>query len=179
MINFNNFIIDYNDYKTPLPTGTILALKSVEPFSNPNSGNSQRGTVKIYDKNNALVDTFYFGNDGIVNGSVNIQSGANKIIYTKKTKIPTLNMKHLRDIADKFIDYEEPFESAKIKLAIELIQRAILANHRILLFTQFSSVFPIIEKLLDELNIKHFTLDGKTKALNRKEMVDDMQKLYD
>lgn len=69
--------------------------------------------------------------------------------------------------------YEEPFESAKIKLAIELIQRAILANHRILLFTQFSSVFPIIEKLLDELNIKHFTLDGKTKALNRKEMVDE------
>ena len=34
-------------------------------------------------------------------------------------------------------------------------------------------MIPIIEKLLDELNIKHFTLDGKTKALNRKEMVDE------
>lgn len=69
--------------------------------------------------------------------------------------------------------YDETFESSKIKLAIELIQRAILANHRILLFTQFSSVFPIIEKILDELNIRHFTLDGQTKALTRKEMVEE------
>ena len=69
--------------------------------------------------------------------------------------------------------YEQEFESAKIKLAIELIQRAILANHRILLFTQFSSVFPIVGKILDELNIPHFTLDGSTKAITRKEMVDE------
>ena len=69
--------------------------------------------------------------------------------------------------------FDEPFESSKIKLAVELIQRAILANHRILLFTQFSSVFPIMEKIFIELNIKHFTLDGTTKAVNRKEMVDE------
>ena len=69
--------------------------------------------------------------------------------------------------------YEQEFESAKIKLAIELIQRAILANLRILLFTQFSSVFPIVGKILDELNIPHFTLDGSTKAITRKEMVDE------
>ena len=69
--------------------------------------------------------------------------------------------------------YDEPFESSKIKMATELIQRAILANHRILLFTQFSSVFPIMEKVFKELNIGYFTLDGSTKAITRKEMVDE------
>ena len=69
--------------------------------------------------------------------------------------------------------YDEPFESSKIKMAAELVQRAILANHRILLFTQFSSVFPIMERIFKELGIKYFTLDGSTKAITRKEMVDE------
>ena len=69
--------------------------------------------------------------------------------------------------------YDEPFTSSKLALALELINRAISSNHRILVFSQFASVFPILAKMLDEQGIKHLTLDGTTKAMKRMELVDE------
>ena len=60
-----------------------------------------------------------------------------------------------------------------LALALELINRAISSNHRILVFSQFASVFPILAKMLDEQGIKHLTLDGTTKAMKRMELVDE------
>ena len=68
--------------------------------------------------------------------------------------------------------YENEFNSAKLALALELIKRALASEHRILIFSQFASVFPILGKMLDAEEIKYFTLDGTTKALNRLEMVE-------
>ncbi len=72
--------------------------------------------------------------------------------------------------------YQEPFENTKINMAVDIIRSSIEGNHRILLFSQFSQSFPIISKLLDRMNIKHFILDGTTKAKNRIEMVEEFNK---
>jgi len=69
--------------------------------------------------------------------------------------------------------YQEPFENTKINMAIDMIKSQIEGGHRILLFSQFSHSFPILSKELDKMNIKHFTIDGTTKARNRIDMVDE------
>ena len=58
-------------------------------------------------------------------------------------------------------------------MAMDIIRTSIFANHRILLFSQFSQVFPIISRELDDMGIKHFVLDGTTKAKTRMEMVEE------
>ncbi|MBR4495528.1 MAG: DEAD/DEAH box helicase, partial [Acholeplasmatales bacterium] len=69
--------------------------------------------------------------------------------------------------------YQEPFENTKINMAIDMIKSQIEGGHRILLFSQFSHSFPILSKELDKMNIKHFTIDGTTKARNRIDMVEE------
>ena len=68
---------------------------------------------------------------------------------------------------------QEHFENTKIDMAIDIIRTSIDAGHRILLFSQFSQVFPIISRELDDMGIKHFVLDGTTKAKTRMEMVEE------
>ena len=75
--------------------------------------------------------------------------------------------------------YQEPFTNTKIDMAIDLIKSSIEAGHRILLFSQFSQSFPIISRNLDNMGIKHFILDGQTKAKVRMEMVDEFNKNED
>lgn len=69
--------------------------------------------------------------------------------------------------------YSEDFASAKLLLALELVKRAIASGHRILIFSQFSTVFPIFAKMLAAENINYQTLDGTTKAQKRIEMVNE------
>ena len=68
---------------------------------------------------------------------------------------------------------QEPFENTKINMAVDLIKSSIEAGHRILVFSQFAQSFPIISKELDNMGIKHFILDGQTKAKVRMEMVSE------
>ena len=75
--------------------------------------------------------------------------------------------------------YQEPFTNTKIDMAIDLIKSSIEAGHRILLFSQFSQSFPILSRELDNMGIKHFILDGQTKAKVRMEMVDEFNKNED
>ena len=72
--------------------------------------------------------------------------------------------------------YQEPFSNTKIDMAVDLIKSSIEAGHRILLFSQFSQSFPIISRALDNMGIKHFILDGQTKAKLRMDMVDEFNK---
>ena len=69
--------------------------------------------------------------------------------------------------------YQEHFDNTKINMALDLIKSSIDANHRILLFSQFSQSFPIISKELEKMGIEHFILDGQTKAKSRMEMVEE------
>ena len=63
-------------------------------------------------------------------------------------------------------------KSAKLEQCIELIKDMIESNHKILLFSGFTSMFEIIEKELNNNSIKFFKLDGKTKTDVRMELVD-------
>lgn len=64
-------------------------------------------------------------------------------------------------------------ESSKITKVEELLDELIPKGHRILIFTQFTSAFSLIENKLKEKGIKYFTLSGKTPTIERLDMVDE------
>jgi len=63
--------------------------------------------------------------------------------------------------------------SAKIEEALNLIEENIENGHKILLFSQFTSVLKNISKELSKNEIEHMYLDGSTKASKRLELVDE------
>lgn len=75
--------------------------------------------------------------------------------------------------------YQEHFDNTKIDMALELIKSSIESGHRILVFSQFSQSFPIISRELEQMGIKHFILDGSTKAKVRLEMVEEFNNNVD
>ena len=64
-------------------------------------------------------------------------------------------------------------DSSKLNQCMEIIEDAISAGHKILLFSGYTSMFEIIEKRLSEKNIKYFKLTGATKVSERIELVDE------
>ena len=56
-----------------------------------------------------------------------------------------------------------PSPSAKMELLFELLNEAINSKHRVLIFSQFTSMLAILKKEMDERNLKYFYLDGSTK----------------
>ena len=54
-------------------------------------------------------------------------------------------------------------DSAKMELLLELLTNAIESGHRVLVFSQFTSMLDLIRKELETLNIPYFSLEGKTK----------------
>ncbi|MBO4816086.1 MAG: SNF2 helicase associated domain-containing protein [Clostridia bacterium] len=67
-------------------------------------------------------------------------------------------------------------ESSKLNQCMEIIEDAISAGHKILLFSGYTSMFEIIQKQLSERNIKYFKLTGATKVSERIELVDEFNK---
>ncbi|MBC7961109.1 MAG: helicase, partial [Vallitaleaceae bacterium] len=63
--------------------------------------------------------------------------------------------------------------SGKLELLKEILTDALDAGHKILLFSQFTSMLGIIKKLLEEENISYAYLDGSVKAENRRSMVEN------
>ena len=61
--------------------------------------------------------------------------------------------------------------SCKIDLCLEIVNEAIINDHRILIFSQFKSLFPIIEERLKEKNINFLKLTGDTPSNERLELV--------
>ena len=58
-------------------------------------------------------------------------------------------------------------ESGKMLLLQEILEDALDAGHRVLLFSQFTSMLDLIRAQLRERGIDHFYLDGATKAAER------------
>ena len=67
-------------------------------------------------------------------------------------------------------------DSSKLNQAIEIIEEGIASNHKILLFSSYTSMFEIIEEKLKERNIEYFKLTGSTCVDKRIEMVDEFNK---
>ena len=63
--------------------------------------------------------------------------------------------------------------SSKIDVAIDLIDQNIQSGHKILLFSQFTTVLKNIAKLLNQSSINYSYLDGSTKASDRIKMVNE------
>jgi SNF2 family DNA or RNA helicase len=61
--------------------------------------------------------------------------------------------------------------SGKLELLMELIPEAITNDHRILVFSQFTSMLRIIEEELKELDIPYFYLEGATATQDRNDYV--------
>lgn len=64
-------------------------------------------------------------------------------------------------------------ESSKLNQCIEIIQDAVLGEHKILLFSSYTSMFEIIEEQLKKLKINYLKLTGQTKVGERIKLVDE------
>lgn len=63
-------------------------------------------------------------------------------------------------------------ESSKLNQCIEVIKDAISSGHKILLFSSYTAMFPMIEKELKKQNIEYSKLTGQTKVGERIKLVD-------
>lgn len=61
--------------------------------------------------------------------------------------------------------------AAKLEACMELIQSAIDGGHRMLVFSQFTSMLEILQKSLDSLGIAYYTITGSTSKEKRLELV--------
>lgn len=62
-------------------------------------------------------------------------------------------------------------ETAKLEACLELIQSAVDGGHRMLVFSQFTSMLEILQRELAKLGIDYFTITGNTSKEKRLELV--------
>ncbi len=67
-------------------------------------------------------------------------------------------------------------ESSKLNQCMEIVEDAVSAGHKILLFSGYTSMFDIIQRELNLRNIKYFKLTGSTKVNERIELVEEFNK---
>lgn len=65
--------------------------------------------------------------------------------------------------------------SAKLESAVTLVKNAVEGGHKVLLFSQFTSMLEIIEKRFDLEGIKYYTLTGSTSKEERLRLVNGFQ----
>ncbi len=65
--------------------------------------------------------------------------------------------------------------SAKLETCIDLVRNGVQGGHKILLFSQFTAMFPIIESRLREEEIGFYTLTGSTPKEERLKMAEAFQ----
>lgn len=64
-------------------------------------------------------------------------------------------------------------EAAKLEACMELIESAIDGGHRMLVFSQFTSMLEILQRRLDEAGISYYTIMGSTSKEKRLQLVRD------
>lgn len=97
----------------------------------------------------------------------------------KNSKIQILSeLTKLRQICcDPTLLYDDYHAgSAKIEICMDMIQNAISGGHKILLFSQFTSMLEKLQKLLQKENIAYYSLTGATSKINRAKMVEGFNK---
>ncbi len=104
----------------------------------------------------------------------NIKSELNNEVGMEKNKIKILAaLTRLRQICCHPGTFIENYTggSGKLELLLEIITDAISNEHRILIFSQFTSMLAIIQKELKKAGIEGFYLEGTTKIQDRNEYV--------
>lgn len=96
----------------------------------------------------------------------------------KENKLQILaELTRLRQICcDPSLLYENyKGDSAKLDTCMELLENAIEGGHRILVFSQFTTMLDVIQKQLRKRNISFFTLTGSTTKAKRRDLVEQFQ----
>ncbi len=75
-------------------------------------------------------------------------------------------------LVDKRLSHSDDV-SGKMAYALELVREAASGDHKILLFSQFTSMLDLIRPELDKMKIGHVTIEGKTR--NRAAVVDQFK----
>lgn len=92
----------------------------------------------------------------------------------KKSQMKTLvALTRLRQIALDPSLFLENFhgKSAKFELLKELLEELLAGQHKILIFSQFTGVLSRIEKILEQISVAFYRIDGSTPSLKRHEQV--------
>ncbi len=89
-------------------------------------------------------------------------------IERSRIKILALLMR-LRQICCDPALYLENYkgESAKLQLCLQLVEECIATGHKVLIFSQFTSMLDILSKALQQKEIEHLMLTGATKTSER------------
>ncbi|MBU1085691.1 DEAD/DEAH box helicase [Patescibacteria group bacterium] len=66
--------------------------------------------------------------------------------------------------------------SVKLEAVLELVKTALEEGHKLLIFSQFTSMLSILEDELNEQGLKFLILTGKTRGVDRQKMIDLFQK---
>ncbi len=96
----------------------------------------------------------------------------------RTSKIQILSeLTRLRQLCcDPMLLYENfPEESAKKELCLNMVRSAVGGGHKILLFSQFTSMLDILCRQLEDEGITYYTLTGSTSKEKRKELVEKFQ----
>lgn len=67
-------------------------------------------------------------------------------------------------------------ESSKLELCMELVQEGTDGGHKILLFSQFTSMLHLLQERLEQAKITYSLLEGATPKQQRQQMVENFQK---
>lgn len=91
---------------------------------------------------------------------------------TEKIKILAMLTRLRQLCCDPSLVYENyNGGSAKLELCMELVESCVKSGHKLLLFSQFTSMLDIIRNRLDEMGISTYILTGATKPKDRLRMV--------
>lgn len=110
----------------------------------------------------------YSANVSAVKEAVSGSDGGN----TEKIKILAMLTRLRQLCCDPALVYENyTGKSAKLEQCLELVENCVNSGHKVLLFSQFTSMLDIIAKQLDGAGISYFMLTGSTKPAQRLKMV--------
>lgn len=118
--------------------------------------------TKLSDEQQKLYDSFLF------KAKQDIEENSNKI------QILALLMR-LRQICvdPKMFLSNYKGESSKVEIAVDLIRQSINSGHKLLVFSQFTSIFEILGKKLKESDIAYSLITGATKSSDRLQLVNE------
>lgn len=106
-----------------------------------------------------------------IRGDINSEIESKGIEYSQIKILAALT--RLRQICCHPSTFLENYQggSGKLELLMEVIPDAIANEHRVLVFSQFTSMLRIIEDELKDMNIPYFYLEGSTPTEDRNEYV--------
>lgn len=106
-----------------------------------------------------------------------LESKSEEDVRTQKLKI-LAELTKLREVCcDPRLLYEDyQLLSCKVAACMELVKEAVQGEHKVLVFSQFPSVFPILQEWLQAEHLEYYVLTGETSKEKRLELVESFNK---